>query len=168
MSESTSSTCAGYMDWTLERIIQYCGYTNVKGHEIGTPFDTLLKPISKEYTSWMNVHISYCLAKILFQIRDDEIPIKHIECYDVLNYIRPYSELQSELEACMCDTWSEKEHMDLIQSFTHYTDLGLTMNIAFVSRDCSCKIPAMYPIPLTEDGYENRRWEHRSVKDSSF
>jgi len=163
--------CKGQFEWTLERIILYCGYTNLRSTEIGTPFDTTNKSISKEYTSWINGRISYCLAKILFQIRHDENPIEHKRCHDVLSYIRPYSEIQSELKECICDTWLEEDHDNLVCSMTHYADLKLTMWITFNSMECYCKLSSEYPIPLNdcdEKEYEERRWEHRIVKNSTY
>jgi hypothetical protein len=167
-----TKSCKGYFEWTLQRIITYCGYTNLRD-QIGTPYHTTIVPISKEYTHWINTNISYCLAKILFQIRHDENPIEHKICHDILTYIRSYSEIQSELKECICDTWSEEDHDNLIRSMTYYADLKLTMWITFSSTECSCKIAADYPIPiLFEDDngttYEARRWEHRIIKYSTY
>ena len=155
--------CKGYFEWTLEKIVLYSGYSNV-GDGIGTPMNKTIKPISKEYIQWVRGQIPYCLAKILFQIRYDEIPIEHKDCTEVVRYIRPYVEIQSELEACTCDGWGEDDHSELIDIMTHYAELKLTMWITFDSSNCSCKIPADYPIPMSEwedeDNIEDRRWKH--------
>ena len=149
----------GYFEWYIEANIWYNN---------GIP-SFIPEPISNEYLPWMEGHISYTLATILFQIRYDERP-ESITCYDVLPYIRPYSEIVSELSLCKEDTWSEEEHIDLMKAITYFAetgDCGLLMKIEF-EIETVLPIPADYPIPLipgcgskSSTLCTNRRWKKR-------
>jgi hypothetical protein len=147
--------CKGYFEWYIEANIWYNN---------GIP-SFIPEPILKEYLPWMEGHISYSLATILFQIRYDEKP-ESIKCYDLLPYIRPYSEIISELSLCKEDTWSEEEHIDFINAMTYFAEsgeCGLHMEIRFEFEPV-LPIPADYPWNGSKSSIPcmNRRWKKRS------
>lgn len=163
MEVETDTKCKrGYFEWFLTREISY-------DEKTGKPQYSTNEPVAEKYIPWMSGNISYCLASILFQIRDDEEPYdKDIaEMFESIGNtgedIRLYSLIKPELEFCKCDTWSEEDHTEFCEAIDEFASLGLKMHIWFDYKGCTCKIPNDYEIPKMKMKHmiDWRRWEIR-------